>query len=50
MVTGGGAEVLVDSVSRRRDWEVAGRTGGNTVVNLAVPSDRLEDELDRWVK
>ena len=42
-------EVLVDSVSRRRDWEVAGRTGGNTVVNLAVPSDRLEDELDRWV-
>lgn len=32
-------EVLVDSVSRRRDWEVAGRTGRNTVVNFAGPSD-----------
>jgi tRNA-2-methylthio-N6-dimethylallyladenosine synthase len=27
-------EVLIDSVSRRRAWEVAGRTSGNTVVNL----------------
>jgi tRNA-2-methylthio-N6-dimethylallyladenosine synthase len=27
--------VLVDSRSRRRDWEVAGRTSGNTVVNFA---------------
>jgi tRNA-2-methylthio-N6-dimethylallyladenosine synthase len=27
-------EVLVDSRSRRRDWEVSGRTTGNTVVNL----------------
>jgi tRNA-2-methylthio-N6-dimethylallyladenosine synthase len=27
-------EVLVDSPSRRRDWEVSGRTTGNTVVNL----------------
>ena len=27
-------EVLVDSRSRRRDWEVSGRTSGNTVVNL----------------
>jgi tRNA-2-methylthio-N6-dimethylallyladenosine synthase len=26
--------VLVDSISRRRDWEVSGRTTGNTVVNL----------------
>lgn len=26
--------VLVDSISRRRDWEVSGRTSGNTVVNL----------------
>ena len=48
-MVGSMAEVLVDSVSRRRDWEVAGRTGGNTVVNLAVPSDRLGDEPDRWV-
>lgn len=27
-------DVLVDSVSRRRDWEVCGRTSGNTVVNF----------------
>jgi tRNA-2-methylthio-N6-dimethylallyladenosine synthase len=27
-------DVLVDSSSRRRDWEVSGRTSGNTVVNL----------------
>jgi tRNA-2-methylthio-N6-dimethylallyladenosine synthase len=28
-------EVLVDSVSRRRESEVSGRTSGNTVVNFA---------------
>jgi tRNA-2-methylthio-N6-dimethylallyladenosine synthase len=27
-------EVLVDHTSRRRDWELSGRTGGNTVVNF----------------
>jgi tRNA-2-methylthio-N6-dimethylallyladenosine synthase len=27
-------DVLVDARSRRRDWEVSGRTTGNTVVNL----------------
>ncbi len=27
-------EVLVDGVSRRRTWEVTGRTTGNTVVNF----------------
>ena len=27
-------DVLVDSLSRRRDWEVSGRTSGNTVVNF----------------
>ncbi|MGH9411352.1 MAG: MiaB/RimO family radical SAM methylthiotransferase [Vicinamibacterales bacterium] len=26
--------VLIDSRSRRRDWELSGRTSGNTVVNL----------------
>ena len=26
--------VLIDATSRRRDWEVSGRTSGNTVVNL----------------
>jgi len=29
------AEVLVDGISRRRDWELAGRTSGNTIVNFA---------------
>jgi tRNA-2-methylthio-N6-dimethylallyladenosine synthase len=28
-------EVLVDAVSRRRAWELSGRTTGNTVVNFA---------------
>jgi tRNA-2-methylthio-N6-dimethylallyladenosine synthase len=28
-------EVLIDSRSRRRDWELSGRTSGNTVVNLS---------------
>jgi tRNA-2-methylthio-N6-dimethylallyladenosine synthase len=28
-------EVLVDATSRRRDWEVSGRTSGNTIVNFA---------------
>ena len=29
--------VLVDSRSRRREWELSGRTSGNTVVNLPGP-------------
>jgi tRNA-2-methylthio-N6-dimethylallyladenosine synthase len=28
------AEVLVDGISRRRDYELAGRTSGNTIVNF----------------
>ena len=31
--------VLVDSRSRRRDWELSGRTSGNTVVNFAGGPD-----------
>jgi len=31
--------VLVDSVSRRRDGEMSGRTTGNTVVNFVPPGD-----------
>jgi tRNA-2-methylthio-N6-dimethylallyladenosine synthase len=33
------AQVLVDSAGRRQLGEVSGRTSGNTVVNLRVPSD-----------
>jgi tRNA-2-methylthio-N6-dimethylallyladenosine synthase len=32
-------DVLVDSTSRRRDWELAGRTSGNMVVNLPGPAE-----------
>jgi tRNA-2-methylthio-N6-dimethylallyladenosine synthase len=38
---GGVEPVLVDATSRRRDWELSGRTSGNTVVNF--PGD------PRWV-
>ncbi len=34
-------DVLVDSVSRRRDTELSGRTTGNTVVNFAGPETLL---------
>jgi len=34
-------EVLVDSVSRRRDTELSGRTTGNTVVNLPGLASQL---------
>ena len=36
---GSEVEVLVDSVSRRRDWELSGRTFGNTVVNFPGPRE-----------
>ncbi len=32
-------DVLVDSRSARRDWELSGRTSGNTVVNFAGEKD-----------
>ena len=32
-------EVLIDSRSRRRDWELSGRTSGNTVVNCPGPAE-----------
>ena len=32
-------QVLVDSHSRRRDWELSGRTSGNTIVNFAGRAD-----------
>ena len=38
---GSSVEVLVDSVSRRRDWELSGRTSGNTVVNFPGPREWL---------
>ena len=32
-------DVLVDAKSRRRDWELSGRTSGNTVVNFSGEPD-----------
>ena len=34
-------DVLVDSRSRRRDWELSGRTSGNTVVNFVGDPDSI---------
>ena len=36
---GTSVEVLIDSVSRRRDLELSGRTGGNIVVNCPIPEN-----------
>ena len=41
--------VLVDSSSRRRAWELSGRTAGNTVVNFPVPADSVEQSPERWL-
>ena len=38
---GSTADVLVDSISRRRDWELSGRSFGNTVVNFPGPREWL---------
>jgi tRNA-2-methylthio-N6-dimethylallyladenosine synthase len=35
---GSEAHVLVDARSRRREWELSGRTGGNTIVNFEGPA------------
>lgn len=44
---GSTADVLVDSVSRRRDGELSGRTSGNTVVNFPCPEPG--DAAARWI-
>ncbi len=45
-VVGTRQTVLTDSRSRRRDWELSGRTTGNTVVNFQGPAE-LGQEV--WV-
>jgi len=47
-VVGRVVEVLVDSVSRRREAELSGRTSGNTVVNFPAPPGALVDP-DLWL-
>jgi tRNA-2-methylthio-N6-dimethylallyladenosine synthase len=46
---GTSVEVLVDSASRRRDTEVSGRTSGNTVVNLPVPTNGERPGAGEWI-
>ena len=43
-------EVLVDATSRRRDWELSGRTSGNTVVNFPGPPDWLGRFVDVTIR
>ena len=38
--------VLVEATSRRREWELTGRTSGNTVVNFPGPPDWLGRLVD----
>jgi tRNA-2-methylthio-N6-dimethylallyladenosine synthase len=38
--------VLVDATSRRREWELTGRTSGNTVVNFPGPPEWLGRIVD----
>jgi tRNA-2-methylthio-N6-dimethylallyladenosine synthase len=43
-------EVLVDARSRRRDWELSGRTSGNTVVNLPGRPEWLGRFIDVTIR
>jgi len=43
-------QVLVDATSRRREWELTGRTSGNTVVNFPGPPQWLGQLVDVTIK
>ena len=43
-------QVLVDATSRRREWELTGRTSGNTVVNFPGPPEWLGALVDVTIK
>jgi tRNA-2-methylthio-N6-dimethylallyladenosine synthase len=43
-------EVLVDATSRRREWELTGRTSGNTVVNFPGPPEWLGRLVDVTIR
>jgi len=42
-------DVLVEAASRRRAWELSGRTDGNMVVNFSIPADTSEREPGSWI-
>jgi len=43
-------QVLVDATSRRREWELTGRTSGNTVVNFPGPPEWLGALVDVTIR
>ncbi len=43
-------QVLVDATSRRHEWELTGRTGGNTVVNFPGPPEWLGRMVDVTIR
>ena len=47
---GSTTQVLVDATSRRREWELTGRSSGNTVVNFPGPPDWLGQLVDVTIK
>jgi tRNA-2-methylthio-N6-dimethylallyladenosine synthase len=47
---GSTSQVLVDAASRRREWELTGRTSGNTVVNFPGPPQWLGQLVDVTIK
>jgi tRNA-2-methylthio-N6-dimethylallyladenosine synthase len=47
---GARVEVLVDARSRRRDWELSGRTTGNTVVNFPGPASWVGQFVDVTIR
>ena len=47
---GSTSQVLVDATSRRREWELTGRTSGNTVVNFPGPPQWLGKLVDVTVR
>jgi len=47
---GSTSQVLVDATSRRREWELTGRTSGNTVVNFPGPPEWLGKLVDVTVR
>jgi tRNA-2-methylthio-N6-dimethylallyladenosine synthase len=47
---GSATQVLVDATSRRREWELTGRTSGNTVVNFPGPPEWLGKLVDVTVR
>jgi tRNA-2-methylthio-N6-dimethylallyladenosine synthase len=47
---GSATQVLVDATTRRREWELTGRTSGNTVVNFPGPPEWLGHLVDVTIR